>query len=156
MDLITRLAAIEGIKRAKARYWIGVDTKNVDLLRSVFSDDVEVDCRGTSTDPISGFNFAPGADEIIRGADNVVECIIASLKDVVSVHHASAPDIEIAGPTSGKATWPMVDRLLFSAPASFKEVVGYGYYHDTYELVAQDWKIKTVRLVRTRLDFIPW
>jgi hypothetical protein len=156
MDPIARLDAIEGIKLAKARYFRAVDTKDYDLLRSVFTDDVEVDARGVVTDPVSGFNLAPGTDEVNRGVENVVNATRAALKDVVSVHHASVPEIDITGPTSGRGTWPMVDRLRFNEEAPFKELIGYGYYYDTYERVGGDWRIKTVRLVRARIDFVPW
>ncbi|MET3774355.1 nuclear transport factor 2 family protein [Arthrobacter nitrophenolicus] len=156
VDPITRLEAIEGIKLVKARYFRATDTKDYDLLRSVFADDVVFDARGVVTDPVSGFNLAPGTDEVIRGVDNVISSNRAALVDIVSVHHASVPEIEITGPTSGSGIWPMVDLLLFKEGSPFKEIVGYGFYHDTYERIDGQWKIKTVRQERTRLDFIPW
>ena len=156
MDPIARLDAIEGIKTSKARHQRGVDTKDEGLLRRVFTDDVLVDCRGVMTDPITGANSAPQTDEVFQGADKAIAAAIASLEGVVSVHHVSSPEIEITGPTSGSAIWPQVDRLLFSTGAPFKEFVGYGYYFESYERIGDDWRIKSMRMVRTRTDFIPW
>jgi SnoaL-like domain len=156
MDPITRLEAIEGIKLAKARHQRGVDTKDADLLRRAFADDVEIDCRGTATDSSSGVDLTPATDAIIHGADSAVAAAMASIEGVVTVHHVSVPEIEITGPTTGTGIWPQVDRLLYRRGGPFKELVGYGFYHDTYERVGDDWRIKTMHLVRTRLDFIPW
>ncbi|WP_219894998.1 nuclear transport factor 2 family protein [Aquisediminimonas profunda] len=156
MDLAEKLDAIEGIKMAKARYFRGIDTKDRDLLRSIFTDDVELDCRGAAIDPVTGHNFAPQTDEIIRGGDNAAYLASTSLTGVVSVHHASAPEIEITGPNTGSAIWPMVDRLRFGEGAPIKELIGYGHYFDTYERVGSTWRIKTMRLVRTRMDAVVW
>jgi SnoaL-like domain len=156
MDPISRLTAIEGIKLAKARHQRGVDTKDADLLRRAFADDIEVDCRGVATDPISGVDLAPETDVILRGVDSAVAAAMTSLDGVVSVHHVSVPEIEVTSPTTGTGIWPQVDRLRYSAGGPFKELVGYGFYHETYECIGDDWRIKTMRLVRTRLDFIPW
>ncbi|ETD33300.1 hypothetical protein W823_09460 [Williamsia sp. D3] len=156
MDLIVRLDAIEGIKLAKARHQRGVDTTDVDLLRRVFAEDVLVDCRGVMTDPVSGANSAPQTDEVFQGADKAIAAAVSSLEGVVSVHHVSSPEIEITSPTTGSGIWPQVDRLLYDAGAPFKEFIGYGYYHETYERVGEDWRIKSMRMVRTRMDFIPW
>lgn len=156
MDAIARLGAIEGIKLTKARQQRGVDTKDPDLLRRVFADDVIVDCRGVMKDPDSGANSAPETDEVFQGAGKAIAAALTSLEGVVSVHHVSCPEIEITGPTTGSAIWPQVDRLLFSAGAPFKEFIGYGYYHETYERVGDDWRIKSMRMTRLRKDFIPW
>ena len=156
MDPIARLDAIEGIKLAKARHQRGVDTKDSDLLRRVFAADVDIDCRGVMTDPVTGANSAPETDEVFQGADRAIAAAMSSLEGVVSVHHVSCPEIEITGPTTGRGVWPQVDRLQFSADAPFKEFIGYGYYYETYQRVGDDWQIKSMRMVRTRTDFIPW
>jgi len=157
LDLISRLDAIEGIKLAKAIYFRGVDSKDSDLLRSVFAEDVEIDFRGASTDPVTGFNIAPeSTDEVLRGGETAARTMADSLKTFsVTVHHASIPEIEILSETTGKALWPMVDRLLFGPGFPFAELIGYGHYHDTYEKVGNRWVIKTMRLTRTRIDTIP-
>ena len=156
MDEIAKLAAIEGIKLAKARHLRGVDTQDGDLLLRAFAEDVEIDCRGVMVDPATGANFAPATDEVIRGSRNAVDAALVSLKGIMSVHHVSVPEIEITGPTSARAIWPMVDRLRLGADAPFREIIGYGHYHETYVCLGSDWRMKTMRLVRTRMDFVPW
>jgi len=157
MDLVSKLDAIEGIKLAKARYFRAVDSKDAKLLQSVLADDVVCDYRGATTDPITGYNLAPDTtNEPIRGGAYVAESIVQAMMEMRSVHHASLPEIEITGPTSGNAIWPMVDRLLFAEGAPFKELIGYGHYYESYKREGGDWKISSIRLVRSRLDFIPW
>ncbi len=156
MDAIAKLEAIEGIRLAKARHQRGVDTKDGDLLRRVWADDAVVDCRGVMTDPVTGANSAPQTDIILHGVDEAVASAMDSLAGVVSVHHVSNPEIEITSPTTGRAIWPQIDRVWFAADAPFKAFVGYGFYHETYERVGEDWRIKTMRMERTRLEFIPW
>jgi hypothetical protein len=157
MDLVEKLAAIEGIKATKAKYFRAVDTKDDQLWRSVYADEVYLDFRGCVTDPVTGWNFAPGTDEarMVRMA-SVPGGISETLAGIESVHHASVPEIEITGPTTGNAIWPMVDRLKFGEGAPYKELIGYGYYYDSYERVGDTWKVTSSRLVRTRLDFVPW
>lgn len=157
MDLAAKLDAIEGIKLAKARYFRGVDSKDRDLIRSVFTDNVVCDYRGATTDPVSGYNMAPETTEdVMRGGDLAADSIIFAMKDMRSVHHASIPEIVITGPISGTSIWPMVDRLQFSEGAPFRELVGYGHYYDDFERIGDAWKISSIRLVRARLDFVPW
>jgi hypothetical protein len=156
MDLLAKLDAIEGIKLAKARHQRAVDTKDFDLLARVFADDVEIDCRGVTTDPVSGVSMSPGMESVIHGIEDALALSKRALADVVSVHHVSTPEIEITGPTTGSAVWPQIDRLWFPPGAAFRQVIGYGWYHETYERVGDDWRIKTMSQTRARLDFIPW
>src|SRR4029079_18785407 len=150
MDPMTKLDAIEGIKLAKAGQQRGVDTKDGDLLRLVFADDVVFDGRGVATDPVSGLNMSPATDVVIYGADGAIAAAMETLEGVVSVHHVSVPEIEVTSPTTGSGVSPMVDRLRFSDGAPLKELIGYGFYYETYERVGDHWQIKAMRLVRTR------
>ena len=59
MDDVARLSAIEAIKSMKGKYFRGVDLKDANLLRDVFTDDVELDYQGAVTDPITGENYIP-------------------------------------------------------------------------------------------------
>ena len=51
---------------------------------------------------------------------------------------------------------PMVDRLLYPPGSEAKELVGYGFYEETYAREDGAWKIKTLKLVRTRVDVTPF
>lgn len=151
MDAVARLSAIEAIKSMKGKYFRGVDLKDANLLRDVFTDDVELDYQGAVTDPITGENYIPSGGGA-SGGSNGAEMIVAALQGIVSVHHASVPEIEITGETTATGIWPMVDRLKFPASAPLKELIGYGHYHEDYALVDGKWKIRKLRLTRLRID----
>ena len=151
MDDLARLKAIEEIKSMKGKYFRGVDLKDADLLRDVFTDDVELNYQGAVTDPVTGENYIPSGGGA-SGGDNGVEMIVAALEGIVSVHHASVPEIEITSDTTAKGIWPMVDRLKFPESAPLKELIGYGHYHEEYRLSDGKWKIKSLRLTRLRID----
>jgi hypothetical protein len=155
MDAIFRLVAIEDIKNVKARYFRGVDQKDESLLREVFADDVEVDYRGAATDPVTGFNAsAEATDTVHHGGDFCAKLVATALPGVVSVHHASVPEIDIIDEENARAIWPMVDRLRFGEDSPISEMIGYGHYHETYVRTGAKWRIKSMRLTRLRLDVI--
>lgn len=51
MDQVEKLLAIEEIKQCKARYWRAIDSKDFDLLRTVFADDIVFDLSDSTRDP---------------------------------------------------------------------------------------------------------
>lgn len=156
MDEVERLAAIEAIKVTKAQYFRGLDGKDEALLRRVFADDVELDYRGAATDPVTGFCASAEATEVVqRGGDHCAKLVANSLPGVVSVHHGSIPEIEIIDRDHAKAIWPMVDRLKFGPESPVAEMIGYGHYHETYVRERGEWRIRTLKLTRLRLDVIP-
>ena len=155
MDDIARLLAIEDIKTVKARYFRGVDEKDEALLRQVFTDDVELDYRGATTDPATGIDIAGDVTgDIQRGGDHCAQAIAKAMIGVVSVHHASVPEIEIRDEDNARAVWPMVDRLRFGEDSPVREMTGYGHYHETYVRQDGTWRIRTLRLTRLRLDIL--
>jgi len=156
LSQVDRLAAIEEIKIVKARYFRGVDGKDEALLREVFADDVELDYRGAATDPVTGFNASADAtEEIQRGGDHCARLVANSLTGVVSVHHASVPEIEIIDASHARGIWPMVDRLLFPQGSAMREMIGYGHYRETYIKERGQWRILSMKLTRLRMDFVP-
>lgn len=156
MDMIERLAAIAEIRDVKARYFRAIDEKDEALLREVLADDVELDYRGSTTDPVTGVCIAPEAtDVILRGGAVCAPLLVKALDGVISVHHASEPEVEIIDAGNARAIWPMVDRLIFSGDGPYREMVGYGHYRETYVKEAGHWRIRTLRLTRLRLDFVP-
>lgn len=156
MNQIDRLVAIEEIKTLKARYFRAVDEKDGALLRETFAEDVELDYRGSTTDPASGDDAVSSVTgEVIRGRDHCVKLIIEALQGMVSVHHASVPEIEIIDEGSASGIWPMVDRLRFPPGGEFSEMDGYGHYRENYIKEGGKWRIRTLRLTRLRLDFRP-
>lgn len=154
MDDLAWLVAVERIKQLKARYFRGVDLKDWALIRSVFTDDVICDFRGAATDPEIGFNPVPEATgAIINGIEDTVAAFIASSAHFRSVHHGHMPEIEVQSERTAKGIWSMFDTLRF-AEGPIAEITAYGHYHETYEKVGGDWKIKTIRLTRLRVDTV--
>jgi ketosteroid isomerase-like protein len=156
MDRIERLEAIEEIRNLKARYFRAIDEKDEALLREVFANDVELDYRGSTTDPATGINAAHDATgDVIRGGEHAARQIAASLAGLNSVHHGVEPEIEIVDAEHASGIWPMVDRLRFPPGAPFSEMTGYGHYRETYVRERGRWRIRTLRLTRLRIDFTP-
>lgn len=156
MDPVDRLLAIEEIKQLKGRYFRGVDFKDRNLILNVFAEDCVVDFRDATRDLRTGLDASPvPLENLIHGNKAIADLIALAGERMDSVHHASIPEIEILSETTAKGLWPMVDRLIFKMDGPVSELVGYGHYHETYEKVKGAWKVKTMKLTRTRVDNTP-
>jgi len=152
MDDTAKLLAIEEVKKVKAKYCRAVDTKDMALLRSIFTPDITYDERGAAQDTSTGLNAQPTLDSVVTGIDGVMGLIEPIIADIsTSVHHCVMPEIDILGPTTAKATWAMVDMVQFSR-GPVKELTGYGHYHETYEKQGGAWKIKSMKVTRLRME----
>ena len=155
MDTLQKLLAIEEIKKMKARYFRGVDTKNWDLLASTLTEDVVCDYRGATTDPVTGINAAPETTgEPLVGRKFAVDAIKSVLATVTTVHHGYMPEIEIVDENSATGIWSMSDTLRFPKGGDVEEIAGYGHYYDTYVRINGTWLTKTLRLPRLRVDVV--
>lgn len=136
------LLAIEAIKVVKARYFRFVDMKDWDGLRSIFTPDAQLE--------------VPEAGTGVNDLDTALEFFKAALEGAVSVHFGHMPEIEIEGPGNARAIWPMDDRIYWSPERAsvlgYTQLRGFGHYHETYEKRDGEWKIKTLRLTRMRLN----
>lgn len=155
MESIQQLMALESIRTLKAQYCRAIDTKDRELLKQVFDENVECDYRGGATDPASGINLMPAATEsVLRGSREAIDALSQALAGVVSAHQAYLPEIELLSETTAQATWAMHDTLRFPKGAPINGISGYGYYHETYQYQGDRWRIKTLKLVRTRVDSV--
>lgn len=143
MDAVEKLIAIEDIKRLKARYFRCVDTKDWDGWRSVFAHDAQIDI---SQDVPNG---------VFTGPDALIASASVSLVGCVSVHHGHCPEIDITSPTTASGIWAMEDVLHWSAASAYpnQTAQGYGHYFETYEKADGQWRIKSMKLRRLRVDF---
>jgi hypothetical protein len=148
---VEQLQAIEAIKRGKARYFRGVDTGDTELVRGVLAENCELDYQGCCTDPQSGRDYMPAMNLVLRGRDNWTSKGFAKA-GIVSVHQGSDFDIDFTSPTSARVICAMTDRMFMPAGAPFRRLVGYGHYHETWENLGDGWKIKTLRLLRLRVQ----
>ena len=147
MDNVERLAAIEGIKQLKARYFRCMDSKDWDGFAAQFSDDAVMDVSGDLGDDASG------DAGIIRGGREISDFVRSAIDDVVTVHHGHMPEITLTSPTTASGIWAMEDMLRWPDGNSLGEMHGYGHYEETYEKRDETWLITSLKLTRLRVDF---
>jgi uncharacterized protein (TIGR02246 family) len=128
---------IEAIKQLKARYMRTVDLKDWEGFRNVFTDDAVWDTTSAGA-------------EVISGADAIAEYNQRGLGDVLCIHHSHTPEIEVTSPTTATGIWPT--EYMHRWPTG-KELHGYGFYYESYEKVAGDWRIKTCVYQQLRADW---
>jgi len=151
MEDIERLAAIEAIRQVKARYFRGVDTGNGELVRSILAEDCVLDYMGCCTDPTSGRDYLPAMNIVMEGRASWSSNGLRNI-GIVSTHHGHNSEVTIHSPTSASAIWPMTDRLFMPTGGEYDAMIGYGFYHETYEKVGENWLIKTLRIERIRVE----
>jgi hypothetical protein len=136
MDPVERLMAIEDIKQLKAAYCRYLDTKDWGSLASCFTPDGVFDHGGEA---------GPA-----RGPDQIVAVIRSSVGDVQLVHHALMPEIDVTSATTATAIWGLDDMLLW--PDGRRSLHAYGHYHESYEKVGDQWKIKLSQVSQLRVE----
>jgi hypothetical protein len=134
MDLV----ALEEIRRVKYRYLRCVDLKLWDEIGETFTADATAD-YGTP---------ALGKPLQLKGRDEIVAFLRDSLgPDIITVHFASQPEIDIDGDTA-VGTWCFEDTVIAT---EYRVVIkGSAFYEDRY---ARDddarWRIAHTGYVRT-------
>jgi hypothetical protein len=156
------MSATDAIRNTKGTYWYAMDTKNWDLLASVFTDDCIFDMRGERVHSLGeSLSSLPPVEQSIKegdpavtvGARAIADFIRSVVEHWVTVHHGAAPIIEITGADTAKAIWPLFDFIDDGKHA----MRGYGHYHDKYRRVGDRWLISSCRLTRIRTDGThPW
>jgi uncharacterized protein (TIGR02246 family) len=127
---------VEAIKQLKARYFRTMDTKDWSAMRHVFCDDVVMDSSASG-------------GSVETGGDHCIEFLKRVLSDVITVHHGHMPEIELTSATTATGIWAMEDMLHWP---NGSELHGYGHYTETYEKRDGQWRIKTLKLSRLRMD----
>ena len=151
MDTAERLEAIEEIKQVKAKYFRGVDTADGDLVRGILAEDCVLDYMGCCTDPKTGVDYLPAMNVVMRGRSSWTDEGLSAL-GIVSTHHGHNCEITLSSDTTASAIWSMTDRLFMPPGAQpYSVMIGYGYYHETYEKIGGAWQIKTIRIQRLRV-----
>jgi hypothetical protein len=146
MNDLERLAAIEEIKQLKSRYFSCMDLKDWAGLEAVFAPDLVADFRdstGTRDESL-----------LTHGAALYIKNLAPILENITTTHHGHMPEIDITSDTTATGIWAMEDKLWVGegAPVPYKMLQGFGHYHETYEKINGQWRIKTTRLSRLRTD----
>jgi hypothetical protein len=130
---------IESLKQLKARYCRLLDTKDWTAWRAIFTDDF-----------LSDTSEAGG--KVIEGADEFVAFLRKTLgkPSQVTAHQVHAPEIELTSETTARGVWALEDVVRMAPGVNMR---GYGHYHETYVKSGGQWKIKSSKLTRLRVDF---
>jgi uncharacterized protein (TIGR02246 family) len=126
---------LEEIRKLKARYFRGLDSKDWELYADVFAEDVVVD-------------LSRAHGEVFRGRPDFV-AYARGLKLIQSVHQGHMPEIELLSESTATGVWPFEDFNLWEDGSQNH---GYGHYLETYEKVAGRWRIKTMKLSYLRIE----
>ena len=137
-DPVHALLDHEAIKSVKARYFRHMDTKNWFDWGRVFTEDAHME--------------VPEAGMVVEGRAAIVNQVSTALQGTTTVHHGHMPEIELTGPDTARGIWAMEDWIWFT---NGRVLHGSGHYHETYEKTGSEWRIKTLKLTRLRLDFPP-
>src|SRR5579862_5697254 len=113
-----------------------MDTKDWAAMRAVFTDDVVID----TTDSGGG---------LVAGADEFIEFLRATIGEAVTVHHGHTPEIELTSASTATGVWAMADVIEWPDGT---ELHGYGHYHEAYEKFGDDWRIRSSKLTRLRME----
>jgi hypothetical protein len=138
MDLDT-LVALEEIRQVKHRYLRCVDLKLWDEIVNVFTEDAAAS-YGTP---------AMGGKRIdLAGRDAIVEFLRTNMGPaIISVHHASQPEITVHGDTA-EGTWCFQDTII--ATEYRIAIHGAAFYEDRYARGADGrWRIARTGYQRT-------
>jgi hypothetical protein len=137
-DDAAALMEIEAIKQLKARYCRYLDSKDWASWRQIFTDDFASDT-------------AQAGGKVINGADEFVAFTRRSLDKAshTTAHQVHAPEIELLSATTARGVWALEDVVRLAPGVNLR---GYGHYHETYEKIDGQWRIKSSKLTRLRED----
>lgn len=123
---------VEAIKRVKYNYCNGIDTCDLDLLKSIMHPDVEVDYVGGS------YRFkASGRDEVLGIMKQAFN------PEFVSCHTVHMPFIDLTSSTTAKGRWRLLDYAM-SLKDNNLVTIGASEYTDTYAKGEDgNWRIRT-------------
>lgn len=122
------LLDIEEIKQLKARYFRGIDTANLDLLRTVLTEDVQI--RFDSPTYQIEVNSMSNAMDFYRNAFT---------NRRFGMHHGHTPEIKVNGDTA-TGTWYLHDIFINLDEQTL--LTGSALYEDTYIKVNGSWRVQ--------------
>ena len=128
VERVEDLLEIEAIRCLKARYCLGVDSKDWPLFRSCFAEDAQLG---------GGLPVAGGGEPRFVGPDEWVAGVAATVGTVKTLHTVNAAIIEITGPSSARGLWQYTQRGWGRTG---------GYYSETYTKSDGSWRIASMRI----------
>ncbi|BBF71887.1 MULTISPECIES: nuclear transport factor 2 family protein [Sphingomonas] len=132
---LQQLSDMEDIRTLKHRYFRGIDTADMGLLASLFTDDISVDYRG-------GTYRAR-----LSGRDNMLAFLANSFHSgVMAMHHGHMPEITLTGDDEAEGIWYLED--IFIDVENALHTVGTAIYRDRYRREAGSWHIASTEYDR--------
>ncbi len=150
MDVLERLAAIEGVRRTEARYARLADAKDWTGLACLFTEDGVFEPRDGKGNAVF----------TARGRSAIAHDLATAIgQEATTIHTLFTAEIEIIDSDRATCVQSMAD-LIFRPDGSppvpglgaFTEMRGWGYYHSTYVRADDDWLIAERTAIRTRVD----
>jgi len=128
------LSDFEDIRTLKHKYFRSIDTANLEVLRTLFTDDVTVEFRG-------------GDYKVkFQGLEQYVVFIANSFHaDAVAMHQGHMPEITLHG-DKAEATWYLED--IFINLADKTKTIGSALYYDKLVRTKDGWKISDTQYDR--------
>lgn len=125
---LQQLSDLEDIRTLKYRYYRGIDTADMTLLETLFTDDVQVDYRG------GGYRVT------LSGKANMLEFLANSFHSgAVAMHHGHMPEITLTGENTATGIWYLED--IFISVEAKSHTIGTAIYKDEYRRENGVWKI---------------
>ena len=123
------------ITRRRYEYAQGIDTRDFELLRSIFTDEITMD-----------FYDYSGLPAITISADDWVETVSALMNGLDSTQHVMTnPIVDIDGDTATCRMYMKAEHFLLNSQGSPDYSIG-GYYIDQLVRLEDRWTIKAVTL----------
>lgn len=125
---LQQLSDLEDIRTVKHRYFRGIDTADMNLLATLFTDDVGVEYRG-------------GTYRVrLEGRENMLDFLANSFNsDAVAMHHGHMPEITLTGDDTAEGIWYLED--IFINLELQLHTIGTAIYRDQYRREDGVWKI---------------
>lgn len=125
---LQQLSDLEDIRTLKHRYFRGIDTADIELLRTLFTEDVEIDYRGGSY------------RARLTGRDNMIEFLANSFHaGALAMHHGHMPEITLKSDDRAEGIWYLEDVFILLEAGIKTE--GTALYQDEYVKEDGEWKI---------------
>lgn len=137
---LQQLSDFEDIRTLKHRYFRAIDTANIALLSTMFTDDIAVEYRG------GGYKVK------LSGRENMLEFLANSFNsDCVAMHQGHQPEITLTGDDTAEGVWYLEDIFVDLRDRTRTE--GSAIYRDEYRRVDGQWKLSRTEYDRV-IEFV--
>lgn len=141
-DKLQKLLDIEEIKKLKYRYFRGIDTADLDLLQTLFTEDAELDYRGGE------YRWQ------VSGKENILQQIESAFNsDAVACHQGHHPEIDILNEKKAIGLWYLGD--IFTDTKRKIITRGSAIYKDIYKKINKSWYIEKSEYDRIWEEYEP-